>query len=575
MHTFKVWAPRVKTLAVQLGEAQHPLTPGKNGLWTADVDAAGPGDRYGFVLDSADPIPDPRSSFQPDGVNGPSQIVDQAAFTWQDRFWQSPPLSSAIIYELHIGTFTPAGTYLSTIERLDYLVELGITHVELMPVAEFPGSAGWGYDGVDLFAPHHVYGTPDELKALVNACHNKGLSVILDVVYNHLGPAGNYLERFGPYFTDAYNTPWGSAVNFDHEGSVETRNFFIDNALMWLRDYHFDGLRLDAVHAYYDHSAIHFLEQLSRAVNALSAHLGRYFFLIAESDLNDPRVVTSLDAGGFGIDAQWSDDFHHALHTVLTGETKGYYEDFGSLTDLAKSLTTPFVYNGIESPHRTRIHGKSVGDLNGCHFLAYSQNHDQVGNRAKGERLYQLVSPGRARIAAALVLTSPYVPMLFQGEEFGASTPFQYFTHHEDPDLAGKVSEGRKNEFKAFGWAPEEVPDPQDTATFQRSKLCWNEVSQPPHNELLAWYRKLIALRRAHSSLTDGRLDEVEVHCNAEAAWLSMKRGSIQVVCNLAEEFQTIAIAPGAKILLSSDANCSLAKKAVSLPPDSVAILHV
>ena len=573
MHKFSVWAPRAKTAAVKLGAKLYPLEPRENGWWNGNIENAGPGSKYGFVLDDGENLPDPRSAFQPEGVNGPSQIVDHSSFAWSDAHWQARPLASGVLYELHIGTFTKAGTFLSTVERLDYLVELGITHVEIMPVSEFPGSAGWGYDGVDLYAPHHAYGSPDDLKTLVNACHEKGLAVILDVVYNHLGPAGNYLPRFGPYFTDAYHTPWGSAVNMDHEGSAETRQFFLDNARMWLRDYHFDGLRLDAVHAYFDRSAIHFLEQLARAVSILSAHLGRYLFLIAESDLNDPRVVTCIDAGGFGIDAQWSDDFHHALHTALTGETSGYYQDFGSLSQLAKALARPFVYDGIPSPHRGRIHGKSVGKLSGHRFLAYSQNHDQVGNRAAGERLSHLTSLGRTKIAAALVLTSPYIPMLFQGEEFGASSPFQYFTHHEDHELAEKVSAGRKNEFKAFGWSPEDVPDPQARETMERSKLPWHELSKAPHSELLAWYKKLIALRRQHSSLTDGRLDKVDVDFDADAWWLLMKRGPVQVVCNLAQARQQICVEAASQIALCSETGCELTEGGITLPPDSVAIL--
>ncbi len=331
-----------------------------------------------------------------------------------------------------------------------------------MPVNEFSGDWGWGYDGVDLYAPHHSYGTPDDLKKLVDTCHGKGLAVLLDVVYNHFGPVGNYLSKFGPYFTDTYHTPWGSAVNLDQAGSHEVRKFFADNALMWLRDYHFDGLRLDAVHAYFDKSAIHFLEYLSSEVDALASQLGRHLVLIAESDLNDPRVVTSREMGGFGCDAQWSDDFHHALHSVITGERDGYYKDFGSFEQLAKAFKNAFVYDGIYAEDRGRIHGRTPVGLSGHHFLAYAQDHDQVGNRAQGDRLSQLVSVGRQKIAAALVLTSPFIPMLFEGEEFGASTPFQYFTHHEDVQLGQAVSEGRRSEFAAFGWDPKDVPDPQD-----------------------------------------------------------------------------------------------------------------
>ena len=575
MHTFSVWAPEARAVAVRIESVSCPLQPTDGGWWKGSVESARDQTRYFFQVDNGEPVPDPRSPYQPEGIDGPSQIVDHSRFLWTDARWQARPLSSGVIYELHIGTFTPEGTFLSTIERLDYLVALGITHVEIMPVNEFSGRAGWGYDGVDLFAPHHAYGTPDDLKQLVDACHSKGLAVLLDVVYNHFGPAGNYLSRFGPYFTDAYNTPWGSAVNLDQEGCLEVRRFFLDNAAMWLRDYHFDGLRLDAIHAYFDHSAIHFLEELSSEVDALSSHLGRYFVLIAESDLNDPRVVTPREAGGFGINAQWSDDFHHALHTVLTGENNGYYQDFGALSHLGKALTEAFVYNGAYSPNRNRRHGRPIVGLSGHHFLAYAQNHDQIGNRANGERLSHLASLGRTKIAAALVLTSAYVPMLFQGEEFGASSPFQYFTHHEDPELARKVSEGRRNEFSTFGWEPDRVPDPQDPKTFQRSKLCWDELEHPPHSELLAWHKKLISLRSMHSCLTDGRMENVDVRCNDTASWLTVKRGSVEVICNLGKSRQRVPIPTLLKptFLLCSEADYELHGGTIELPKDSVAIL--
>lgn len=549
------------------------MTKTDNGWWQAAVVEAQPGSEYRFKVDDGEPIPDPRSQFQPRGIHGPSRLIDHKAFKWTDAHWQAPPLASAIIYELHIGTFTNQGTFLAAVERLDYLVELGITHVEIMPVNQFSGTSGWGYDGVDLYAPHFSYGTPDELKQLVNACHTKGLAVLLDVVYNHFGPTGNYLNRFGPYFTEAYHTPWGAAVNLDHAGSPEVRRFFLDNALMWLRDYRFDGLRLDAIHAFYDRSAIHFLEDLSSEVDALAAHLGRHFALIAESDLNDPQIVTPREAGGFGIDAQWSDDFHHALHTVLTGENKGYYQDFGSLEQMAKALQRAFVYDGLSSPHRERIHGRPIYGLSGHHFLAYAQNHDQVGNRAQGERLSHLLSLGRSKIAAALVLTSAYIPMLFQGEEFGASSPFQYFTHHDDPDLGRKVSEGRKSEFAAFGWAPEDVPDPQDPATFERSKLAWAETTEEPHAVLLEWHRKLIALRRQYSSLTDGQLDRVKVRFDEQARWLVVRRGAVELVCNLGSAKQAIPITAGGEVVLCSETEYQLCSESLMLCPDAVAIL--
>jgi maltooligosyltrehalose trehalohydrolase len=574
MHTFKVWAPAARTVAVRIGSKTHPLQRAERGWWQGGIEEAVPGTEYSFELDGGEPIPDPRSPFQPKGIHGPSQLVDHTKFRWTDSHWQARPLSSAVLYELHIGTFTPEGTFLSAVPCLDHLVQLGISHIELMPVNQFSGNAGWGYDGVDLFAPHRAYGTPDELKQLIDACHAKGLAVLLDVVYNHLGPTGNYLSRFGPYFTAAYNTPWGSAVNLDHKGSSQVRQFFVDNALMWLREYHFDGLRLDAIHALYDRSATHFLEHLSSAVDSLAAHLGRHFVLIAESDLNDPRVVTPREAGGFGIDAQWNDDFHHAVHSILTGENNGYYEDFGSLAQLAKALQHAFVYDGIHSPHRERIHGKPVNGLSGHHFLGYSQNHDQIGNRAQGERLSHLLSLGKTKIAAALVFTSPFIPMLFQGEEFGASSPFQYFTHHDDPELARQVSDGRKNEFKGFGWSPEEIPDPQEEETFQRSKLNWEEIAGEPHAVLLEWHKQLIRLRRAHPSLTDGRMQDVDVRFDEKAAWVSVKRGEVEVVCNLSGERQAIPVlGETSQVELCSDLGHKLLDQSIELPAESVAIL--
>jgi len=545
MHKFSVWAPKVKSVALAFGGSDHAMERANNGCWELEVAEAGPGSEYGFRLDGGEPLPDPRSPYQPYGVHGLSRVVDHSSFRWSDAAWQAKPLASGVLYELHIGTFTEKGTFLSTIERLDYLAELGITHVEIMPVNEFSGDWGWGYDGADLYAPHHCYGTPDDFKTLINACHGKGLAVILDVVYNHLGPTGNYLPQFGPYFTDQYSTPWGSAVNLDSKGSDDARRFFIDNALMWLRDYHIDGLRLDAIHAFQDDSAVHFLEQLSLEVEELSAHLGRYLFLIAESDLNDPRVIRSRDAHGFGMDAQWSDDFHHALFSLMTGQMDGYMADFGSFQDLATALNEGFVYSGDHSGYRGRRHGRRVFGLSGRHFVVFCENHDQVGNRAKGERIGQLVSPGMQRIAAALMMLSPFVPMLFMGEEFRASTPFQYFTHHEDPELGRQVSEGRRKEFSAFGWDPKEVPDPQDPKTFERSKIKWAEIGCGEHAEMLAWYKELIALRKNEPALTNGRMEEVETRCDEIARWFVMSRGPIDVVCNFSQSAQEIPTKSG------------------------------
>jgi maltooligosyltrehalose trehalohydrolase len=471
MGRLKVWAPDVRRVEVEIQGSRLDLEKGSNGWWRMNTSLAEHGVDYAFVLDGDMPLPDPRSPWQPGGVHGPSRVLDHKKFSWTDARWQPPPFSSAVIYELHIGTFSPEGTFDGAVKRLDHLVSLGITHVELMPVAEFSGNRGWGYDGVDLYASHHAYGGPEGLKRLVDACHERGLAVILDVVYNHLGPAGNYLGRFGPYFTGRYATPWGEAVNLDGPYSDEVRRFFIDNALMWFRDYHMDGLRIDAVHAIIDTSAIHFLEQLANEVKELESTVGRHLMLIAESDLNNPRVIRSPEVGGYGIDAQWNEDFHHALHAVLTGERDAYYQDFGSLADLAKVLTRGLVYDGSYSHYRRRSHGRPASGLSGHRFVGCLQNHDQVGNRALGERTSHLLSPGRLKIGAALVLTAPFVPMLFQGEEWAASTPFLYFTDHQDPKLGEAVKRGRREEFAAFGWQPDKIPDPQKKKPFSAPSL--------------------------------------------------------------------------------------------------------
>jgi maltooligosyltrehalose trehalohydrolase len=575
MHIFEVWAPNARTVEIQLHGKLIPLQAGDRGYWSVRVNDAQPGDDYAYVLDGQSPVlPDPRSPFQPFGVHAASRLVDHSSFRWTDRDWQAPPLARAIVYELHIGTFTAAGTFDSAIEKLDYLCGLGITHVEIMPVNEFPGNRGWGYDGVDLYAPHHAYGGPDGLKRLVNACHEKGLAILLDVVYNHLGPAGNYLSKFAPYFNPDYHTPWGAAVNLDGPGSTEVRRFFCDNALMWLRDYHFDGLRIDAIHAFLDRSAIHFLEQLAIEVDALEAQSGRRLVLIAESDLNQPLVVTPRATHGYGIDAQWSDDFHHALHALLTGERSGYYADFGSLPQLAKSLKSVFVYDGIYSPYRERNHGRPVLGLSSTRFLGYLQNHDQIGNRARGDRSSHLLSIERLKIAAALVLLSPFVPMLFQGEEFGASSPFQYFTNHEDPGVGNAVTAGRRDEFASFGWNPDNIPDPQSPETFERSKLNWNEPGGEPHRTILEWHRHLIKLRRAHPDLTDGDLDRVAVEADEARQLLALTRGSFTLVCNLGGSPLSYNVPSPSKIVLTAEAGIQLADTVLTLPPASVAVLH-
>jgi maltooligosyltrehalose trehalohydrolase len=577
MHEFNVWAPKVKKIAVKIGDALYPMQgPDEKGRWSVAVNAADAGTDYGFVVnDDAKAYPDPRSLWQPHGVHGLSRLYDQAAFPWSDREWDAPPLERAVIYELHVGTFTPEGTFDGVIRRLDYLVELGVTHVELLPVAAFPGGQGWGYDGVSLFAVVDLYGGPDGLKRLVDACHQRGLAVLLDVVYNHFGPVGNYSGMYGAYITEKHHTPWGGAVNFEDAGSEQVRRFFCDNVLMWLRDYHIDGLRLDAVHEFVDRSAVHFLEQMSMEVAALSAEVGRRLVLIAESDLNDPRVVTPREDHGYGIDAQWSDDFHHALFAVVNegGEEKGYYADFGSLEDLAKSLTNVFVYDGAYSQYRGRVHGRPVEGLSAHRFLGYVQNHDQVGNRAVGDRVEQIVGMDRAKVAAGIVLTAPFIPMIFQGEEYAASTPFQYFADHEDPEMAKAVKAGRQGEFAAFGWKPEDIPDPEKKETFERSKLQWDEVHEGRHEEMLEWYRKLIWLRRDSAALNDGDAEALKVEFDETKRWLKMERGLVTVVCNLGGEAVEFDAPNGQTLVLASREGVGLKEKKIILPPDSLAIL--
>jgi maltooligosyltrehalose trehalohydrolase len=577
MHEFRVWAPKAIRAAVKIGSAVYPLNgPDERGWWTAAVEGAGPGTDYGFLVnDDLQAYPDPRSLCQPHGVHGLSRVYDQDLFVWSDRGWNAPPLARAVIYELHVGTFTPGGTFDSAIERLDYLAQLGVTHVELMPVAEFPGNRGWGYDGASLFAVYEGYGGPDGLKRLVDACHARGLAVLLDVVCNHFGPVGNYSGKFGPYITERHRTPWGGAVNFEDWGSDEVRRFFCDNALMWMRDYHVDGLRLDAVHEFVDRSAVHFMEQLSTEVKGLSEELGRRLVLIAESDLNDPRVVKPREEGGYGMDAQWSDDFHHALFTVINaeGQEKGYYADFHTIAKLAKSLTKTFVQDGTYSVYRGRSHGRPVDDLSPHLFLGFIQNHDQVGNRAVGDRVERVVGMNRAKVAAGFVLTAPFLPMIFQGEEFAASTPFQYFADHEDPAMAKSVKEGRRGEFAAFGWNPEDIPDPEDVKTFERSKLKWDEVHQGQHEEMLEWYRRLIALRRGSASLNDGRPRQTKVSFDEEKNWLVMVRGDVTVMCNLGEEPVTCLNVRRLPLVLASRKGVEVSEDKVMLPPDTLAVL--
>jgi maltooligosyltrehalose trehalohydrolase len=577
--TFSVWAPRAETVDLDLSGSPVPMTrTGTDGWWRAEVGAAAHGTDYAFRVDGCDAVPDPRSRWQPHGVHGPSRIVDPDRFCWTDSRWRGLALPGAVIYELHVGTFTGEGTFDAAIGHLDHLVDLGVDAVEVMPVAAFPGRHGWGYDGAHLYAVHEPYGGPAGFARFVDAAHSRGLGVVLDVVYNHLGPSGNYLARFGPYFTSHHMTPWGEAVNLDDVGAVEVRRWIVDNALMWLRDYHVDGLRLDAVHELVDDSAIHVLEELAGEVSALAVAVRRPLFLIAESDLNDPRHVTPQDAGGFGLTAQWNDDFHHAVHCLLTGESQGYYSDFAAdpFAAVAHTLSAAYFHDGTWSSFRGRRHGRPVDRhrVPGHRFVGYLQNHDQIGNRAVGDRLSASLSTGLAKVGAALLLTSPYTPMLFMGEEWGAATPWQFFTDHEDPQVAEGIRRGRWREFAEHGWAERDVPDPQDPATARRSTLDWSEPTQPRHAELLAWYRTLLAARRRYADLSDPRLHRTAVTYDASARWLVVTRGATSVVCNLGPDSRRVRLgAGGGELLVASNEGAVLAGDEVELPGETVAVV--
>jgi maltooligosyltrehalose trehalohydrolase len=582
MTAISLWAPRASAATVKLLDpapapgrpARHgrrfPMTAADGGWFHADVPIAA-GQDYGFLLDEgrdgADPrdpdsapgderlLPDPRSRRQPYGVHGPSRWHDPGAFAWSDQSWTGRALAGAIIYELHIGTFTAAGTFDAAIERLPHLVSLGVTHVEVLPINSFNGQWNWGYDGVAWYAAQESYGGPDGFARLVDACHRHGIAVLLDVVYNHLGPSGNYLPSFGPYLREG-GTAWGDQVNLDGAGNGPVRRYIIDNALMWLTDFHVDGLRLDAVHALSDQSPVHLLEQLAVEVDAAAAGVGRPLTLIAESDLNDPKLITPRQAGGYGLDGQWDDDVHHCLHALLTGERQGYYADFGSIAALAKAMTGAFFHDGTFSSFRGRLHGRPVDRqrIAGYRFVVFLQDHDQVGNRATGDRLPTITDREMLRIGAMLLLTGPFTPMLWMGEEWGAATPWQFFTSHPEPELGEATARGRIAEFTAHGWDADVVPDPQDPHTFERSKLDWAEPARPQHAELLQLYGSLIALRRARPELADPRLDRVAVDFDEDARWLVIHRGRLRVAANLSETPQVVPLdAPPIDVLLATD----------------------
>ena len=527
---FAVWAPRPERVRVEVDGLPHPMRRDEDNWWRATVEA-GDGTRYGFLLDD-DPtlLPDPRSRRQPDGVHAASALWQPPA---PESGWAGRHLEGAVIYELHIGTFTPGGTLDSAIDRLDHLVDLGVDFVELMPVNAFAGSRGWGYDGVLWYAVHEPYGGPDALVRFIRGAHARGLGVLLDVVFNHLGPSGNYLPRFGPYLSAASN-PWGDGINIADADSDEVRRYIIDCALGWLRDFGADGLRLDAVHALVDTTAVHILEELAAETDALAEQLGRPLGLIAESDRNDPRFITPRADGGYGLTAQWDDDIHHALHTAVSGERHGYYGDFGSLATLAETLKNGYFHAGSYSSFRRRRHGRPLDTaaIPGHRLLAYTCTHDQVGNRATGDRPSGYLSEGQLALSAALALLSPFTALLFMGEEWAASTPFQFFSSHPEPELAEATRVGRRAEFAEHGWDAEEIPDPQDERTFADSKLNWTELGSGSHARLLECYRALIALRRTEEDLADFRLDHLRVDFDDDARWLVMQRGSLAIAGN-------------------------------------------
>ncbi|WPP50881.1 malto-oligosyltrehalose trehalohydrolase [Catalinimonas niigatensis] len=500
---FCVWAPFRKQVKVVINDDRTLTLDAKPfGYWEATVKDVKPGDLYYYELDGEVQRPDPASLCQPQEVHGPSQVIDRDHFSWSDKHWEGISMQKMIMYELHVGTFTSDGTFEGVIQKLDYLLDLGINTIEIMPVSQFPGSRNWGYDGVFPYAVQHSYGGVAGFKKLVNACHEKGIAVVLDVVYNHMGPEGNYLEEFGPYFTDKYSTPWGKAINFDDAYADQVRSFFVQNVLMWLDEFHLDGLRLDAVHAIKDFGARHLLQEISDSVKALEKKLQRPLTLIGESDLNDVRYINSVEKGGYGLTGQWIDEFHHALHAIVTQEKNGYYADFGELSHLAKAFEKTFVYDGYYSPHRKKTFGNSAENNPYHQFVVFSQNHDQIGNRMMGDRLSTLVSFETLKLCAASVLLSPYVPMLYMGEEYAEEKPFQYFVSHTDPDLVEAVRKGRKSEFAYFQKEGLETPDPQSEQTFKDSTLSW-DLQSDKHQNMLQFYQKLIQIRKENPALQE------------------------------------------------------------------------
>ncbi|MCG2621686.1 malto-oligosyltrehalose trehalohydrolase [Arthrobacter sp. I2-34] len=576
---FAVWAPEAGRVDLVAGPDARPVPLGRadQGWWRLPAAAQLPAGEldYGYSVDGGAPLPDPRSRRQPSGVHRLSRTFNPSAHRWQDGSWRSPGLNGGAIYELHVGTFTPEGTLDAAAGKLEYLAGLGVDFVELLPVNAFNGTHNWGYDGVLWYAVQEQYGGPAAYQRFVDTAHRHGLGVIQDVVYNHLGPSGNYLPQFGPYLKPGDANTWGDSVNLDGPCSDQVRQYIVDNALMWFRDYHVDGLRLDAVHAFRDERAVHLLEELATATDACAAELGKPLFLVAESDLNNPRLLESRTVNGYGLAGQWSDDFHHAVHVNLTGETSGYYADFDSLGALAKVLTGGFFHDGSYSSFRGRHHGRPIDKarVNAHQLVVCTQNHDQIGNRAAGDRLSATLGYGPLAMAAVLNLASPFTPMLFMGEEFGASTPWQFFTSHPEPELGEATAKGRLREFTRMGWDPSVVPDPQDPATFTRSKLDWSEAGKGDHARLLALYRELIALRKKIPDLRNPDFGAATVDFDEDARWLALHRGTVTVAVNFCTAAQDLGPGIG-ELLLATDDGIQLKDGGVHLPAGSAAILR-
>ncbi len=589
---FRVWAPVLGRLGLRIagpGERDLSLAQDEAGYWQTTVDEVPPGSRYWYVLEGSTQRPDPASQFQPEGVHGPSEVIDPSAFAWTDAGWEGLSLEDMVIYELHVGTFTPEGTFEAILPRLVPLRGLGVTAIELMPVAQFPGNRNWGYDGVYPYAVQNSYGGPTGLKTLVNAIHRQGMSAILDLVCNHMGPEGSYLRDFGPYFTGKYRTPWGDAVNYDEAYSYGARNFFIENALFWLREYHFDALRLDAVHRIYDQSAKHFLQELTERVGQLSRASARKYYLIGESDVNDTRFLKSPSDGGYGLDAQWCDDFHHCLHTLLTGDHSGYYEDFGQIEQMAKAFKEGFVYSWQFSRFRKKFHGSSARQRPARQFVVSAQNHDQIGNRMLGERLSRLVDFESLKLAAGTLLLSPYVPLLFMGEEYAEEAPFLYFVSHTDPELVAAVREGRKAEFEAFQ-GQQKCPDPQEAESFQDSKLQWDKRDRDRHRVMLAFYQHLLELRWSIPHVVSKR--NLMVECLPRQKVMIWHRrhewGQVSGLMNFSADPQEVPLPLSqrtwVKILDSADPKwdgpgaaqlaTAAGRQRVTMPPKSIAVFQ-